>query len=137
MALIDIAELARRSGMPASTLRYYEELGLIDSLGRRGLRRTFDENVMDRLSLIALGQMAGLPLMSIGQMLGSGGEIEIDRALLAAKADEIDEAIKRMTAVRDGLRHAADCPAPSHAQCPTFRRLQRAALSRRHGPIRY
>ncbi|WP_164521923.1 MerR family transcriptional regulator [Sphingomonas sp. ABOLE] len=108
MALIDIAELARRSGMPASTLRYYEELGLIDSLGRRGLRRTFDENVMNRLSLIALGQMAGLSLTSIGQMLGSGSEVAVDRALLTAKANEIDEAIKRMTAVRDGLRHAAD-----------------------------
>ncbi|NJB99509.1 MerR family transcriptional regulator [Sphingomonas sp. ABOLD] len=137
MALIDIAELARRSGMPASTLRYYEELGLIDSLGRRGLRRTFDENVMNRLSLIALGQMAGLSLTSIGQMLGSGSEVAVDRALLTAKANEIDEAIKRMTAVRDGLRHAADCPAPSHAQCPTFRRLQRAALGRRRAPIRY
>jgi len=56
VALIDIAEVSRRTGVPASTLRYYEEKGLIESLGRRGLRRTFDAGVVDRLSLIALGQ---------------------------------------------------------------------------------
>jgi DNA-binding transcriptional MerR regulator len=131
MHLIDIAEVARRTGLPASTLRYYEEKGLIESLGRRGLRRTFDEDVVDRLSLIALGRFAGLSLSDLAGMLGSDGTIQIDRALLAAKADEIDRAIKRMAALRDGLRHAAECSAPSHAECPTFRRLQKTSLGRR------
>ena len=133
MVLIDIAEVARRTGVPASTLRYYEAKGLIESLGRRGLRRTFDAEVIDRLSLIALGQLAGLSLTDIRQMLGSDGEIHIDRALLTARADQLDRTIRRMAALRDALRHAADCPAPSHAECPTFRRLQEAALGlRRH-----
>jgi hypothetical protein len=44
--------------------------------------------VDDRLSLIALGQLAGLSLSDIGEMLGSGREIQIDRALLAARADQ-------------------------------------------------
>jgi len=131
VALIDIAEVSRRTGVPASTLRYYEEKGLIESLGRRGLRRTFDAGVVDRLSLIALGQMAGLSLTDIGDMLGSGGDVHVDREVLATKADQIDHAVKRMTALRDGLRHAANCPAIRHAECPTFRRLQRAALGRR------
>ena len=42
MGDLDIAEVARRTGVPASTLRYYEEKGLITSTGRRGLRRLFD-----------------------------------------------------------------------------------------------
>jgi DNA-binding transcriptional MerR regulator len=42
MASMDIAEVARISGVPASALRYYEEKGLIASVGRRGLRRLFD-----------------------------------------------------------------------------------------------
>ena len=59
---MDIAEVARRSGLPASTLRYYEERGLIASVGRQGLRRTFDPGVLELLSLISLGQAAGFSL---------------------------------------------------------------------------
>ncbi|HSX56098.1 MAG TPA: MerR family DNA-binding transcriptional regulator, partial [Sphingomonas sp.] len=46
---LDIAQVAKRSGVAASTLRYYEERGLIESIGRRGLRRTFDPGVLERL----------------------------------------------------------------------------------------
>ena len=55
---MDINEVARASGVPASTLRYYEEKGLIASVGRRGLRRTFEPRVVERLALIALGRAA-------------------------------------------------------------------------------
>ena len=47
MIKLDIAEVAQRSGIPASTLRFYEEKGLIASTGRRGLRRLFDMDVLD------------------------------------------------------------------------------------------
>lgn len=124
---MDIAEVARRSGVPASTLRYYEEKGLIASTGRQGLRRRFAPGVLDQLALIALGQAAGFSLDEIGSMFSADGQPSIDRDLLAAKADEIDAVVKRLKAMRNGLRHAAVCPAPSHAQCPTFQRLLRAA----------
>lgn len=130
MALIDIADVARRSGVPASTLRFYEEKGLIESLGRRGLRRTFDGDVLERLSLIALGRSAGFSLDEISGMLGRGDASDIDRAALVAKAEEIDLMVRRLGALRDGLRHAAACPAPSHAQCSTFRRLMTIAADR-------
>ena len=52
--------MAQRSGVPASTLRFYEEKGLIASTGRQGLRRLFDPGVLERLALIALGSAAGL-----------------------------------------------------------------------------
>jgi len=130
MALIDIAEVARRSGVPASTLRFYEEKGLIESLGRRGLRRTFDADVLERLSLIALGRSAGFSLDVISGMLGKGNAPDIDRSMLLTRADEIDCMIRRLGALRDGLRHVAACPAPSHTQCPTFRRLMIIAADR-------
>ena len=127
MKTLDIAEVARLSGLPASTLRYYEEKGLVRSVGRNGLRRLFAENVLERLSLIALGQSAGFTLEEIGGMLSTKGGPDIDRARLIAKADELDRTIRRLTAMRDGLRHAAACPAPSHMECPTFQRLLRHA----------
>ena len=126
---LDITEVARRSGLPASTLRYYEEKGLIASTGRRGLRRTFDPGVLERLALIALGGAAGFSLDEIATMFAPDGRPRIDRRMLAAKADELDRTIRKLSAMRDGLRHAAVCPARRHSECPTFRRLLRAAAS--------
>jgi DNA-binding transcriptional MerR regulator len=127
---MDIAEVARRSGVPASALRFYEEKGLIASVGRQGLRRRFEPAVLDQLALIALGQAAGFSLDEIGSMFSPDGTPSIDRQMLAAKADEIDATIRRLKAMSNGLRHAAVCPAPSHAECPTFQRLLRAAATR-------
>ncbi|MES2785986.1 MAG: helix-turn-helix domain-containing protein [Pseudomonadota bacterium] len=124
---MDIAQVARRSGFAASTLRYYEEKGLIRSIGRQGLRRVFDPAVLDQLSLIALGQAAGFSLDDISTMFGPDGRPDIDRRMLASRADEIDAQVARLKAVSKGLRHAAVCPAPSHSECPTFQRLLRAA----------
>lgn len=120
---MDITEVVKRSGIPASTLRFYEEKGLITSVGRRGLHRLFDPNVLERLALIALGRSAGFSLGEIAHMFSPDGLPQIDRQLLADKADEIDKTIRRLSAMRDGLRHAAVCPAPSHMECPKFRRL--------------
>lgn len=126
---MDIAEVAQRSGVPASTLRFYEEKGLIASVGRRGLRRLFDPGVLERLALIALGRGAGFSLDEIALMVAPDGRPRIDRRLLTAKAEELDRRIRELTAMRDGLRHAAACPAPNHMECPTFRRFLRAAAS--------
>ena len=129
MENLDISELAKRSGVPASTLRYYEEKGLIASVGRRGLRRVFGPGVVDRLALVALGSAAGFSLDEIARMFGGKGRPRIDRQLLTAKADDLDHTIRRLVAMRKGLRHAAACPAPNHLECPTFRRLMKDALS--------
>ena len=126
--MIDIAEVARRSGLRASALRFYEEKGLIRAVARRGGRRMFDPAVFDQLALIALGRTAGFSLDEIAAMFGEAGEPRIDRQLLSDRADTIDRRIAELGAVRDGLRHAAACPAPDHMQCPTFRQLLDDAL---------
>lgn len=124
---LDIAEAARRSGVAASAIRFYEEKGLVSSIGRRGARRLFDESILQRLALIALGRAAGFSLDEIAAMFGADGRPRVDRGQLAAKADELEVRIRRLEAMRDGLRHAADCPAPSHVECPTFQRLVKLA----------
>ena len=129
MKSLDITEVAQRSGLPASTLRFYEEKGLIASTGRRGLHRQFDCRVLDRLALIALGRASGFSLDEIALLFGPDGRPRIDRQVLAAKAEELDKTIGELSAMRDGLRHAAACSAPSHMECPKFRRLLRAAAS--------
>ena len=127
---MDIGIVAKRSGLPASALRYYETKGLIASNGRQGLRRTYDPNVLERLALIALGRAAGFSLDEIAQMFGADGRPRIDRQKLLAKAADIDRTIRELQAMRDGLRHTAVCKAPSHLECPSFRRLLKAAQMR-------
>tara|TARA_Y100000780_G_scaffold103404_1_gene93957 strand:+ start:961 stop:1374 length:414 start_codon:yes stop_codon:yes gene_type:complete len=124
---MEISQVAKKSGVSASTLRFYEDKGLISSIGRQGIRRVFSPNVLERLELIALGRAAGFSLEEIAGILGNEAKPEIDRELLLRKANELDRTIKKLTAMRDGLKHAAACTAPSHLECPRFRRLMNLA----------
>ncbi|WP_162651177.1 helix-turn-helix domain-containing protein [Lentilitoribacter sp. Alg239-R112] len=124
---IDIAELSKKTGLPASTLRYYEEKSLISSIGRRGLKRLFDPSVLQRLALVALGRMANFSLSEIRTLLLSNHGSSIDRDVLRAKAVEIDRQISVLQQVRNGLIHAAECPAPSQLECPRFQKMMRVA----------
>jgi DNA-binding transcriptional MerR regulator len=130
---LDIGLVAERSGLPPSTLRYYEAQGLIQASGRHGLRRLFKPSVLERLALIRLGRRAGFSLEEIAATFADDGRPRIDRMQLRAKADEIDRQIEQLTTMRDGLRHAAACPARSHLECPRFRRLLRISTERRAG----
>jgi DNA-binding transcriptional MerR regulator len=125
---MNISEVVKKTGIPASTLRYYEEKGLIKSLGRSGLQRKFPETVIEKLALISLAQSADFSLDEISIMFGSDGDNLINRNMLIDKANQIDETIKRLTIMSDSLKHAAICKAPSHFECPTFKRLMKAAL---------
>ena len=127
MSDLDIGEVAQRAGIPASTLRFYEEKGLVTSVGRRGLRRQYDPDVLERLALIALGRSAGFSLGEIARMFAPDGGVRIERQMLNDKAADLEVTIRKLSAMRDGLRHAAACRAPSHMECPTFRRLLKVA----------
>ena len=129
MNALDITEVAQRTGIAASTLRFYEQKGLIASIGRRGLRRVFAPRVLERLALIALGRSAGFSLDEIALMFAPDGQPRLDRLLLTARAEALEKTIRELSAMRDHLRHAAACPAPSHMECPNFRRHLQAAAA--------
>jgi DNA-binding transcriptional MerR regulator len=91
----------------------------------------FNPSVLERLALIALGRAAGFSLDEMALMFAPDGRPRIDREMLAAKAEELDRTIRKLSAMRDGLRHAAACPARSHMECPKFRRFLRAAAHKK------
>ncbi len=130
MKSLDIGALAARTGLPPSALRYYEEIGLITPEGRHGLRRQYGPEALTRLSLVALGKAAGFSLADIAGMIGRDDRPDLPRDELRARAQGLDRQIRDLTALRDTLRHVADCPAPHHMDCPTFRRLLRLATVR-------
>jgi DNA-binding transcriptional MerR regulator len=131
--MLEIDEVARQSGLPASTLRFYEKEGLISSVGRRGIRRIFEPDILIRLSLIQLGQKAGFSLSQIASMLGSSGTPQIDREKLQQQAKLLEEKIHELTSLRRVLLHVTTCTAPSHLECPTFQRLMRRGTRRQKG----
>ncbi|MDR0214111.1 MAG: helix-turn-helix domain-containing protein [Comamonas sp.] len=131
---MDISEVSRCTGLPSSTVRFYAKKGLISAISAAGERRRFQPEVLDQLALIALGQAGGLSLDEIAAMLTPGGTPRVDRLLLRKKADEIDATVRHLQAMSQGLRHAAECSAPSHMQCPKFQRLIKAAATGRLKP---
>ncbi|GAA1997479.1 MerR family transcriptional regulator [Catenulispora subtropica] len=119
-ALLDIGDVAARTGLAPSALRFYEQRGLIEPAGRNGLRRTYQPEVLDRLSLIACARQAGFGIAEISRFLMAGpGDTEL-RQRMAAKADELDVMIARLTRMRAALRHGATCPRERLVDCPEF-----------------
>lgn len=124
---LDIGEVVSLSGVPPSTLRFYEEKGLIRSTGRNGLRRQFGAHVLQQLQFISLGQHAGLTLEDISAMFTTEGRLQVNRGFLLQKAEEMERSLRRLAAVRNTLLHVAKCSAPNHMECPKFQRLLRVA----------
>ncbi|WBO61023.1 MULTISPECIES: helix-turn-helix domain-containing protein [unclassified Acidocella] len=130
MRFLDIGEVSAKTGIRPSALRYYEEVGLISSIFRHGLRRQFPPEVLLQIKLITMGKLAGFSLEEISGMFGKHGAPDLPRAVLHEKADSLDRQIRELIALRDTLRHVADCSAPSHMECPTFKRLMEVASRR-------
>ncbi|MDV2470364.1 helix-turn-helix domain-containing protein [Acinetobacter chinensis] len=133
---MDIGEVAKRANMATSTLRFYEEKGLIKSIGRHGLRRQYGKQVLDQLALIALGRAAGFSLTEIAQMFSQEGQPELDREMLNQKAEQLEQMTRRLHFISEGLRHAAVCPAENHMQCPTFQKFLKAAIEGEYQPTK-
>lgn len=125
MKLVDIGVLSKTSGVPTSTLRYYEQVGLIRPVCRNGLRRQYSEETIVQLALIGLGKAAGFSLEDIRAMFDKDRNPDLARPTLLQRADELDRQVLRMTNMSRLLRHVAECPAPSHMECPRFRKLLR------------
>lgn len=137
MKTIDISELSQQTGLPASTLRYYEQRSLISAIGRKGIRRLFHINVIERLALVALGRSAGFSLSEIAAFLLSDHSSPVDRDTLRAKTNEIDHQIHMLQQVRDGLHHVANCPTPNHLRCPRFQKMMRIAAKKQASTVKH
>ena len=124
----DIGELSRMTGLPVSALRYYEELGLVESIGPNGMRRQFGPEAPFKLALVSLGKLAGFSLTDVAELFGGRIDPDIPRKDLHARADAVDHQIKRLTNLRDMLRHVADCPEKSQLDCPKFQKLMQLAV---------
>ena len=119
-----IGEVARRAGIRASAIRYYESIGLLPEPQRVSGRRRYPDEVLRTLSVIGAAQRAGLSLDEVRELLaasdGEGAVSERLRAIAERKLPEVDALIERARLVRSWLEAAADCRCPTLEACPLF-----------------
>ena len=113
MRELPIGEVARRTGLRPSAIRYYEECRLIAPAGRQGGKRRYDESAVERLALIAFAQSAGFTLAEIKQLLSGFRETVAAgdrwRALAAKKLAQLDASAARIDVMRAILKRAMQC----------------------------
>ena len=126
--MIDIATLAKQTGIPAHTLRYYETRGLIAPVSRSGLKRVFADDVVLKLQLIQLGQQVGMSLDDINLAFGLNADMAVKRSALAQKAATVASQIRQLQTVQTLLQHLLACPHEQHLDCPEFLALLHTGL---------
>ena len=119
--MLDIGEAARRAGLRPSTLRYYEELGLVAAPSRAGGRRQFDESVLRRLEVIAFAKESGFTLAEVVELLSGSGHATAGRHdLTRRKLAEVDARIARAQAMRALLEASLACDCEVLEDCPAI-----------------
>ena len=108
-----IGELSARSGVKVPTIRYYEQIGLIEAPVRtEGNQRRYDRAALDRLRFIAHARAMGFPMTSLKAMLRIAGHKEAPCTdlddLVRGRLAEVDERIARLTALRGELAGMLD-----------------------------
>ena len=120
---LTVGEVARRSGIPVSTLHFYEQEGLIRSRRTAGNQRRFSRGVLRLVAIIKVAQRAGVSLKEIGDALAGLPQDqrlthEDWAAMSAAWRDALDQRIRTLTAIRDQLSSCIGCGCLSLALCP-------------------
>ena len=130
-----IGAVAALSGRRPSSIRYYEQIGLLPRAARADGRRVYGPDTVRTLAVIETGQRAGLTLDEIRDLLsasdGDQAAIERLREVAVRKLPEVRELIERTGIVRDWLEAAARCECPTLDDCPLF---DDPALLPRRGP---
>lgn len=119
---LGVGELARRSGVTVSALRFYEDKGLIHSRRTAGNQRRYPRDALRRVSVIRAAQRVGIPLAMVGEALATLPDgrtpTKRDWARLSARwRDELDERIRQLTLLRDTLDGCIGCGCVSLTRC--------------------
>jgi DNA-binding transcriptional MerR regulator len=131
MAEISIYQVIEQTGVPASTLRYYEEVGLLHPTRRISRRRQYDQNVLQRLALIQTGQQAGFTLaelrLLLNKVLDAETEGEAWDELVSRKLNEMDAMLRNIERMKHLLVDIMDCDDTSLAECIVAKGQQHSA----------
>jgi DNA-binding transcriptional MerR regulator len=111
---LTIGGLSARTGVPASTLRYYDRIGLVPATGRSGGQRRYDSKVIERVRAVTLCQRSGFTLDEIGRLLDS---VRPWQDLARRKVEELQGRIAELEQTKALLRAALECGCQSLETC--------------------
>src|SRR5262245_64795120 len=115
---LTIGELALQADVAATTLRFYERIGLIQAPVRVGGQRRYDESIIARLEVIRLCKAAGFALDEIQLLFADDAPGRpVSRALAEAKLAEIDARIAELQRAREIIEWGMRCTCPSIDDC--------------------
>jgi MerR family transcriptional regulator, redox-sensitive transcriptional activator SoxR len=122
MELLTIGEVSRRAGVAPSALRYYEQQGLVTAARTAGGARRYQRSVLRRLAFVRAAQNVGLSLGEIRAALATLPDERPPTArdwarLSAGWRDRLDEQIRALTQLRDGLDSCIGCGCLSLDRC--------------------
>lgn len=121
MAELSISQVTQQTGVRASALRYYEEIGLLSPVRRVGGRRHYDEGVLEKLAVIQTAQQAGFTLAELRVLLND----VLDTAspsiqwhdLIQRKLQEMNRLLQNVQSMKRLLEDIMDCDDASLAEC--------------------
>lgn len=129
-ALLTIGQLAEASGVPTSTIRFWERRELLTPTARVGGQRRYAEDALSQVGVLRLCQDAGFTLAEIRVILDAGASSPAWRELVRDTMARIEENLRRLNKAHGLLSHALECPHEDITRCPRFR----AAVDHRTGP---
>lgn len=113
MKPLSIGEVAKRTGVRTSALRYYEEVGILPPPARAGGRRQYDSGIVHRIDMLRFAQQAGFTLDEIKTLFhGSGAETPLSKrwqTLARKKLQELDLLAERIQRIKRGLQLSLEC----------------------------
>jgi len=118
--VLDIGDVAKRAGVPPSTLRYYEDMGLLASAARAGGRRQYEEPILRRLHVIAVAKHAGFTIAEIRELVSGPGHATARLDLTRRRLAEVNARIARAEAMRALLEESLRCDCESLEECPAI-----------------
>jgi DNA-binding transcriptional MerR regulator len=117
--LLSIGELAERTGLATTALRYYDDLGLVRPVTRASGQRRYAESAIRDVGLVLFLREVGFSLAKIGSLI-TGGDRRAWQEIIDHKLSELEEQQHRLNVARAALEHGRRCPAGEPVQCSRF-----------------
>jgi DNA-binding transcriptional MerR regulator len=120
LSLLSIGELAERTGVPTTALRYYDELGLVEPAARESAgRRRYAESAIEEVGVIRFLRQVGFKLAEISAFL-TVDEPRFRQEIIDSKLAEVVEQQRQLEIAREVLEHGRQCPAGDPMSCSRF-----------------
>ncbi|WP_064742967.1 MerR family transcriptional regulator [Pseudonocardia spinosispora] len=118
--LYSITAVAAAFGVPVSTLRYYDEIGLVPASQRRSTVRHYDRAALEQLAYVQLWRIDGMLSIEHTAAIIASTDHEQRNDLLRRSREELAERIHGLQQAHDMLDHMTKCTEDDHASCPVI-----------------